>query len=274
MRVFISSDIEGVAAVASKEETLSQGFDFARARERMTRETLAAIDGAREAGATGFTVADSHGSGLNLIPEMLPDDVELVRGWPRPLLMMEGVDRGPYACAFLLGYHAGARWGRGGLAHTLSSRMIMGVQVNGRDWPECALSAATAGQFGVPVSLVTGDDAFIEEVKGLLPDAETVTTKRTVSFFATAGRATGVVEREIREAARRAVGRASVIAPFIASGPLEIEVELRSPLAVEVLAYLPIFEQKNASTVRFRCADAAEAARHLQFFLMALPSLF
>ena len=273
MRVFISSDIEGVAAVVSREETGAAGFDWGRARERMTREVLAAMDGARAAGARGFVVADSHGSALNLIPEMMPDDAELVRGWPRPLLMMEGIDRGDFACAFLLGYHSGVSWRSGVLAHTFYGRMISRFRIGGRDMPEAAVSAATAGQFGVPTTLVSGDDACIEETLGLLGRVETVTTKRSLGLFAAQARPLAVVEAELRAAAERAVAGAGRIAPWRLQGPLEVEIEFKAAIMAEVLGYLPQFERVGASAVRFAADDAGQVARTVQFFIPTLPGL-
>ena len=273
MRVFISSDIEGVAGVVSSPETATAGFDWSRARERMTREVLAAMEGAREAGATGFVVADSHGSGLNLLPEMLPDDAELVRGWPRPLLMMEGIDQGPFDCAFLLGHHAGAQWGGGGLAHSFSSRMIASFKVCGRELPEAGLNAAIASQYGTPVTLVSGDDACIAEVTALLGPIETVITKRSLGFSAAAGSSPAVVETRLREAARKAIAAAAGAALWRLEGPLVVDIVFKTPLMAEVLAYLPLFERTGAASIRFEAVDAAQVSRYLQFFIQTLPAL-
>jgi D-amino peptidase len=239
----------------------------------MTREVLAAIEGARAAGATGFVVADSHGTGLNLIPELMPDDTELVRGWPRPLMMMEGIERGDFACAFLLGYHAGARWGGGGLAHSFSSRLFSSLQVNGQELSEAGLNAAIAGQFGVPVTLVSGDDDCVEETVGLLGGLETVTSKRSVSFFAAAGRSPAAVQAETRAAAERAVRRAGEIAPWRLEGSLAVTLDLKAPIMAETLAYLPLFERVGATAIRFTAADAGQVSRYLQVFIQLLPAL-
>ncbi|MBP7338417.1 M55 family metallopeptidase [Niveispirillum sp.] len=272
-RIFICADIEGVAGVVSREETLITGSDWQRARERMTMEVLAAIDGARTAGATGFVIADSHGTATNIIPEMLPGDAELVRGTPRPLMMMEGVDHGPFACAFLLGQHAGIGRLRGGLAHSFSSRLISALRVNGRDLPESALNAAIAGQYGTPVTLVTGDDACIAEAIEWLGPVETVTTKRSIGYFAASGRPPACIQDEIRATAKRAVARAGEVAPFVLSGPLMVDLTLKWPVMAEILAYLPMFERTEALSVRFEADNATVLARQLQFLLTVLPSL-
>ena len=47
----------------------------------MTREAVAAIEGAEAAGATEIWVKDAHGSGRNLITSMFPASVRLIRSW-------------------------------------------------------------------------------------------------------------------------------------------------------------------------------------------------
>lgn len=271
MRVFICADIEGVAGVASRDEIMPGGVDWQSARIRMTLETLAAIEGARAAGATGFVVADSHGTATNLIPEMLPDDAELVRAWPRRLMMMEGIDHGPFACALLLGHHAGV--GRvGGLAHSFAGRLFTSMTLNGRDLPECALNAAIAGQYGVPTTLISGDDACIAEALEWLGPIETVVTKRSLGLFAEAGASPALVQSRIRAAAERAVSTANMT-PFRLDGPLVVELGCKFSLMPEVLAYLPLFERTGSHNVRFEVASAADVACYLQFLLMVLPAL-
>ena len=57
MRVYISADLEGIAGVVTGDQLNPAGFEYARFREFMTDEVLAAIDGARAAGATEFAFA-------------------------------------------------------------------------------------------------------------------------------------------------------------------------------------------------------------------------
>src|SRR5687768_18401987 len=67
LKVYISADMEGIAGVVSGEQLGPAGFEYGRFREFMTAEVLAAIAGAREAGATEIVVSDSHGNGQNLL---------------------------------------------------------------------------------------------------------------------------------------------------------------------------------------------------------------
>ena len=83
MKVYISADMEGVAGVVNEEQLRPQGFEFQQFRSFMTAEVNAAIEGAREEGATEIVVSDSHGTGLNLLMDELPQDIQLVRSCPR-----------------------------------------------------------------------------------------------------------------------------------------------------------------------------------------------
>ena len=46
-------------------------------------QVVAAAEAALAAGATLVLISDSHGNGLNIMPDMLPTGCRLVRSWPR-----------------------------------------------------------------------------------------------------------------------------------------------------------------------------------------------
>jgi D-amino peptidase len=94
----------------------------------------------------------------NLLIEKLPADIRLIRGTPRPLGMMEGIDESFDAVVFI-GYHAATSNPRGVRAHTYSSARLADVRLNGESVPERVLNAAVAGHFGVPVIMVSGDSS-------------------------------------------------------------------------------------------------------------------
>src|SRR5437773_891042 len=89
LKVLISVDMEGIGGVVPGEQLGPTGFEYTAFRQYMTDEALAAIAGAREAGATEFVVVDSHGNAQNLLIDKFPPDVTIIRGFPRPLVMME-----------------------------------------------------------------------------------------------------------------------------------------------------------------------------------------
>jgi D-amino peptidase len=264
IRVFISVDLEGVAGAVTPEQLGPGGFEYSRFREFMTGEALAAIEGAREGGATRFVVADAHGNGQNLLIERFPDDVAIIRSWPRPLGMMEGIDE-TFHAAFFIGYHSAATNPEGVRAHTFSSANYAAVVLNGRPVSEGGFNAAIAGHFGVPVALVTGDDATVQEMQGLLGEVEGVVVKEALGFHSARTLTPAAAQARIREGARRAIERLGDFRPHVLDGPPVLELTFKNYRPAEVLAYLPIVERPGSRTIRYRAADMVEMSRFLQF---------
>ena len=84
LKIYISADMEGVTGAVSSAQLGPGGFEYQRFRKFLTEEVIAAIEGAREAGADQILVSDSHGNGQNLLIDELPEDVQVVRSFPRP----------------------------------------------------------------------------------------------------------------------------------------------------------------------------------------------
>src|SRR5262245_43395357 len=134
-KVFISVDMEGITGVVQPAQLGPDGFEYQRAREWMTGEVNAAIEGIRQSGPAEIVVCDSHGNGQSVLIERLPDDVRLVRGFPRPLEMMQGIDE-TFAAAVFIGYH-GSEWNAGAVrGHTISSARLLGIKLNGMEVAE------------------------------------------------------------------------------------------------------------------------------------------
>lgn len=272
MRVYISADMEGIAGVVTGDQLGPTRFEYARARELMTDEVLAAIEGARAAGATEFVVSDSHGNGESLLIEKFGKDAQIVRAWPRPLAMMQGVDAS-FAAVMFVGYHASTTNPTGVRAHTMSSATLADVRVNGVSFSEAGLNAAVAGVFGVPVVLVTGDDAIGKEAAAMLPGIEVATVKWAYGFHSAKTLTPAAACDVIRAKARAALARAREIRPFVAKSPVEIEIRFKNYRPAELLAYLPMFERIDAHAIRFHARDMLEATRFLEFILDYEPGL-
>jgi D-amino peptidase len=264
LKVLISVDMEGVAGVVTAEQLGPTGFEYARFREFMTAETLAAVQAARTAGATEIVIADAHGNGQNLLIERLPSDVRLIRSWPRKLGMVAGVDDNVDALIFI-GYHAGTNNTTGVRAHTFSSANLTRVAVNGVNVTEGSWNAAIAGQFNVPVVMMSGDDAAIAEVRKAIGNVEAAETKRALGFHAASTITPEASARLIADRVRAAFARRAEFKPYRISGPITVDVSFKNYLPAEVLAYLPIFERVDAHSIRFRAKDMVEASLIMTF---------
>jgi len=272
MRLYISADIEGIAGVVSPQNTGPAGFEFERARDWMTDAVLAACAVARELGAEEVVVSDSHGSGQNIRYERMPSWVQLVRSWPRPLGMMQGIESGDYAGALLIGYHAGATNPGGVLSHTMSGD-FHSVALNGRVLPEAGISAAIAGHFGVPVLMVASDDVGVAETTALLGDISAATLKTSFGSRCAINPSLEEVERRLKEAVRGALTRPVRRAPFVIDGPIDVDIHLRTRLLAEWLGYINSVERLDAFTVRYRAADIIDVSRFLMFLTSARGAL-
>lgn len=168
MKIYISVDIEGMAGITHWDETIKTHADYAEFREQMTRETVAAIAGAKAAGANEIWVKDAHVTGRNLITADLPEDVTLIRSWAgHPLCMVQELDES-FDAVMMVGYHAAAGSEANSLAHTLSSEAVL-VKINGKPASEFLVHALASSMLGVPTVFVTGDKGLMDEVEQTNP---------------------------------------------------------------------------------------------------------
>src|SRR6476660_4320966 len=163
-KIFISVDMEGITGVVQPAQLGPDGFEYQRAREWMTGEVNAAIGGIRESGPAEVVVCDSHGHGQSLLIDKVPADVRVVRGFPRPLEMMQGIDES-FAAAVFIGYHASEWTANAVRGHTISSARLLGIRLNGAEVSERIYNAALAGQFGVPVAFISGDRLAVTQLQ-------------------------------------------------------------------------------------------------------------
>jgi len=265
LKIFISVDMEGVAGTVTGDQLGPEGFEYARFREFMTREVAAAVKAAGEAGATEMLVADSHGNGENLLVELLPADVRVVRSWPRPGNMMGGLDDS-FDAALLLGYHSSTDNPRGVRAHTFRSALFTHVAIDGKPISEGSFSAALAGRFGVPVVMVSGDDVMIAELHAQVGDFEAAEVKRSLGFHSANTLTPQASYALIAAKVKAALARRGDFKPYRAfGGPFALEISFKHYLAAEVVAYLPGVERTDAHSIRIRVRDLAEAAGFLTF---------
>ncbi len=267
MKVLISVDMEGISGVATRRETATgwppgagKGNDYERARAWMTADANAAITGACDAGATEIVVVDAHDGMLNLLWEALDPRAELIRGYEnRRGVMIEGIDSSCDA-VFFVGYHARAADGRGVLSHTFTGPdTLWDVRLNDASASEARFNAALAGQYGVPVALVTGDDVICEETRSWLPHVETAIVKYAIDRFTARCLAQATALERIRTAACRAIQRVSEMPPFQLSVPIKLDMVFGDSSMAAAAASIPGVQRCDERTVTYT-AENAQAA--------------
>jgi D-amino peptidase len=237
-RVYIVPDMEGMGSAVDIHEviagnegeqykTLTSPDYWDHFRDLLTQEVNATITGARTAGARSFVVNEGHGGNLfaNILPWELDTAAILIRGFPKPLVMTTAIDSTVGTLMFT-GAHAGP--GHPGiLAHNYS---FDAFTVNGRSLNEVGINALIASEYGVAVSLVSGDDAEIAETREILgPNFIGIITKYAVGRMAAITFSPTRVRRMLRDSAAVAVRRAmrGEFKPFRLDKPYHVEFTLR-----------------------------------------------
>lgn len=270
-KLFVSVDLEGCGAVASQNANFPDRWEWGAARRWMTQAVIAVAEPAFAAGYDEVIVADGHGNGHNVDPDLLPDNVQLIRSWPRPLLMMEGVNHEHVDACALIGYHGRANAQGSLLAHSFSGAALRGVRVNGEICSEGYLSAALAGEYGRPVLLISGDQHTLADARRYAPESELFLAKHSIGYRSAMSLPPAQVHRQLREAATRALSR-PFPKPFMLPGPYELELEMTTQSAAEMLGYIPGVERTGAWTVTTRFQRLDSLMRFITFVILYSPS--
>ncbi len=258
VRVYLSIDMEGVAGISHIRPTTRGDSGYEGAAELMLGETNAAIEGAFAGGATELTVNDSHGQMYNLPPDRVDPRARYVTG-TKPYSMVEAARDAAFDVALFVGYHARAGDPRGVIGHTYTTRIVR-VEVNGRPVTEAAVNGLYLGALGVPVALVSGDDALAADLADWFPWAELVVVKRAISYQAADSIHPTDARQLIRDAAKRAVQKVNAkgrpLRPLTLDAPLTLRVDFTHSGQADMAAVVPGFERVDDRGVAFQTDDA------------------
>lgn len=258
MNVFMSVDIEGMAGIVDPNQiTQAGGSEYELGRRLMTNETNAAIEGAVAAGATRIVVNDSHATMRNLLPDLLDSRATLVQGRLKHWFMAEGLDAS-FDAVFLVGYHASAGIRDGVLNHAFHPYEL---RYNDRVWSETGLTASVAGHYGVPVALVTGDDAAIRDAEAILPPHVGVSVKRGITRLSGESLHPAEACVLIRDGAQRALENLAQSRPLVLETPVTVEMDFYFSYQADIAALIPTIERVGDRTIRYQSENAADAYR-------------
>ncbi len=273
MKIFLSVDMEGISGLVRWMDVASQGMDFQRNRSLMTADANAAIEGAFEAGATEVLVEENHG--VEDLCVLRLDEIDprcrVIRGAGRPgATCMAGLDE---SCdlVFLVGHHAAAGTWPGVMAHTISGTGFAHVRIAGRAVGEPDLFAIRAGELGVPVGLITGDQMVVGEVRKRVANVEAVEVKRALGRQSADVIPPARARELIRDGAERCVSRARAgeFAPYTGEpAPYEIEVDLLQPVDEAMrknLEALPEYTIQDERTVTTSAPDMDLGFRRIAY---------
>lgn len=265
-RVYIVDDMEGMGSVIMGSEVGGQVgavTDYWNEyRHLLTQEVNAVIAGARRSGGRDFVVNEGHGANrwASVLPWELDTAAILIRGWPKPIAMLTAFDS-TVNTVIITGAHANA-----GSPGVMSHHFVFdNFTVNGRKLNEAATHALVAGEYGVAVSMVAGDDQFVRETKEVLGNVVGVVTKIAVSRQAAITWSPVKVQKMLADSAAVAVRRAMAkeFKPFTMQKPYRVEYTLRATFSDSVAALIdavkyPGIEKVGGRSYRFTANDARQ----------------
>lgn len=139
------------------------------------------------------------------------------------------------------------------------------MRLNGVEMMEASINAAIAGDFGVPVVMISGDDAVVDEAHRIIGDMEGAVVKESLGFHSARTMMPEPAYALIREKVRAALGRLDDFRPYTMEGPVALEISFKNYMPAELMAYLPNVERVDAHTIRFIGRDMTEVSRFIEF---------
>lgn len=222
MKVYIQTDIEGVAGFISFEDRETQTVENFHHRQRMYRlltgEVNAAVKGATKYGVDVIYINDSHGSGYNIIFEELEMNCEIIHGrgshFPEWLTDLKGSD-----VIVLIGMHAMGGELEGICPHT---KWVVETNNGVIYLSEASMAMALAGDLGIPAVFISGDQIVTAEVKDKNPDIITGIVKHSYGPNCCRSLLPSKAQEIIEEGVRKGIENRRRIKPYVIEGPLTL----------------------------------------------------
>lgn len=270
MKAFISVDLEGMPYIVIPGHLGLKGALYEEARKIATKVTLTTADELNKSGFDTVIVADSHGPMVNILVDDLPEYVEIVRGFPRPLSMVAGAQ--DCDVALFLGYHAKFGTAKSTFDHTYHGGCINSVEVNGVLASEFLLNGYVAGELKVPVVLVAGEAQLLkDDVKRYAPWTETVVLKQSLSRLSARSPSMKKIEAQLRKSVRRSVVtyKQTKTELLKAKKPVRMGITFQNTHFADVAELLPTAERINGLKVQYIANSMVEAYKTFELLVIA-----
>ncbi|WP_213974139.1 M55 family metallopeptidase [Tepidanaerobacter acetatoxydans] len=265
MKIYISTDMEGISGITSMHQINSGAREYERARRMMTREVNAVIEAAFENGAKDIVINDAHGDMDNILIEELDSRVSLISGSLKPLSMMEGIDES-FDAVFFVGYHARAGSSESIIDHTYTFR-VLEAKINGRPVSEAGLNGRLAGYYHVPVAFVSGDQNAIRCAREELNEHVGVAVKRALGRTAAVIYPFSQVEARLKAGVAEAMKKIPSFKPTVEKDPVELEVTFTVSDMSAIAQLIPGVTRKDARTVIYTGRDYLETYKVFRVML-------
>ena len=230
MKIYINTDIEGVAGwvfYATMSNSLFNYYHVERMNMLLTNEVNAAVKACFEFGADEVYVNDNHGYAYSIIFEKLDHRCRIIHGrsghFPAWLPLLDE----SFDAVIGIGMHAMAGTPEAVCPHSCWHLTLC----NGKNMTlsECTMFAALAGEKGVPLVAVSGDDKIAKEVKLKIPGCETAIVKQSLGSQNACSLIPLQACKLIAEKVKAGLKNLKNIKPFKLQGPYKLNVSDRDP---------------------------------------------
>ena len=261
MKVYICSDLEGVACVVSRRE------GYINAMEYGTMELVAICEKLLANGVDDILINCFH----ILQYEKFPKQVRFFHSEPTPDFFTPCMEEG-FDVAMITGMHAmSGGVDRGCWRHTMSppplSKAYSSIDTlwyNGRPVGETGMFAAFAGAHGVPVVYVSGDSWACKEAEALIPGVETCAVKEGKSFFSAVSLHPALAAERSAEAALRALHNPNGVKPVDFGSPFTVQVRFGfAHRAADAVQMIPGAVRVDETTVEMAYENVKDFAAHI-----------
>lgn len=242
MKFLIMTDIEGVTGIT----TFPQAERGEIGKQMLMHDVKAVLDGMRDAGAE-VILYDMHTDGRNI--DLSQVDCPVIEGKPILGDLWRGIGPEGIDGLCLLGLHTMQHVPGALLAHSYL-REYDAIYLNGIKVGEIGFEAALAGEQGVPLVFVTGDDMGCAEAEALIPGITTCAVKKSLGDSEALCYPPSITGQLLREAAAKAAR--TPVAPFTVKAPYEIRIEYSECPYLHTMKRLhpEIFENENTVVMR------------------------
>ncbi|GKS81385.1 peptidase [Ligilactobacillus pabuli] len=275
MKIYISTDIEGIAGIINFDMENQDSVIF---RELYNQQIEWVLEGIQQSDKNDeieeIVIADSHSKGTNLSYNRLTDfddRVSLISGFPRPEYMMSTLDES-FDQVFFVGYHAGIGKQAGNMDHGYSARAAYKIWINGQYQNETTINAAYAAEMGVPVTLVVGDSGLKEQLhdEKMFPQVKFVETKKSLSRYAAWSYPKKKVRADTIAAVKEVLSKSAQETELLKyETPAELKMQLYTTAQADTIAQLPAVERLDGRTIQTH-ADSMHDTLNTILALVAL----
>jgi D-amino peptidase len=220
MKLMVLTDIEGVTGVTTYEQAEGTAFG----QNMLMNDLNAFIDGLFSQGSHEIVIYDEHTDGRNVVMDSLPEQVSVVCGKPLVEENWRGIDS-TYDGLVMVGFHARSGVAGALLPHSYS-RKNLNIWINDCVVGEIGMEAAMAGDYDVPLVMVTGDSAGMKEAEELITGVKTVTVKEALGEFEARCYPPVKTRRMIYEAAAEIAAKLPEVKPLKFKAPIELKIEI------------------------------------------------